>query len=365
MKRILNWRWLFAAVTLSARIIYSADQNAGQPAVTVLHCEHLIDTENGKLLGETTVVVDGERIKEVVDGRVSRDGATEIELKGTVLPGLIDAHTHLTFESSKTMRLDEFKWNPEDYAIRSVVYARRTLLAGFTTVRNLGDDKYGSLPLRDAIEKGIVPGPRIFTAGVPIGSTGGHADPTDGYREDLAGDPGPADGIINGPQDAWKAVREHYKHGVDLIKIMPSGGVLDESASADNAQMTEEEIKAVVEAAHDYGYTVAAHAHGAEAIRRAVLGGVDSIEHGTFMDDQDIELMKSHGTWVRADHVRGGFRGAHGEGSRVLFRNCGEEGGGSWPENRRNRRARLQSRGENCVWDGCGRLSAWRECARI
>jgi imidazolonepropionase-like amidohydrolase len=194
-----------------------------------------------------------------------------------------------------------------DYAIRSTVYARRTLLAGFTTVRNLGDSHNESVALRNAINAGVVPGPRIFTAGVPIGSTGGHADPTDGYRQDLAGDPGPANGIINSPQDAWKAVREHYKAGDDLIKIMPSGGVLDESASADNPQMTLEEIKAVVAAAHDYGYTVAAHAHGAEGIRRAVLGGVDSIEHGTFMSDEDMKLMKEHGTWYVPTIIAGKY----------------------------------------------------------
>ncbi len=286
-----------AAICWAMAGLAADDATTNQPAVTILHCEHLLDTEGGKLLGETSVVIEGERIKEVIAGRASRDGATEIALTGTCLPGLIDAHTHLTDETSKTMRVDEFHWNMADYAIRSTVYARRTLLAGFTTVRNVGDDHYDSVALRNAINAGVVPGPRIFTAGLAIGSTGGHADPTDGYRQDLAGDPGVTDGIINGPQDAWKAVRAHYKAGCDLIKIMPSGGVLDESASADNAQLTLAEIQAVVEAAHDYGYTVAAHAHGAEAIRRAVEAGADSIEHGTFMDDRDIELMKSHGTW--------------------------------------------------------------------
>jgi len=140
-----------------------------------------------------------------------------------------------------------------------------------------------------------------------IGSTGGHADPTDGYRTDLAGDPNAKDGIINSPEDAWKAVRQHYKDGADLIKIMPSGGVLDESSSVDNAQMTIAEIQAVVATAHDYGFTVAAHAHGAEAIRRAVIGGVDSIEHGTFMDDADMKLMKEHGTWYVPTIIAGKF----------------------------------------------------------
>jgi imidazolonepropionase-like amidohydrolase len=187
------------------------------------------------------------------------------------------------------------------------VYARRTLLAGFTTVRNVGDEHNESIALRNAVNAGEVPGPRIFSAGKFIGTTGGHADQTDGYRWDLQGDPGPKDGIINSPADAWKAVRQHYKDGADLIKIMPSGGVLDESSSSENPQMTLAEIQAVVAAAHDYGFTVAAHAHGAEAIRRAVLGGVDSIEHGTFMDDQDMRLMKQHGTWYVPTIIAGEF----------------------------------------------------------
>ena len=191
--------------------------------------------------------------------------------------------------------------------VRATIYARRTLLAGFTTVRNLGDQQNETVALRNAINGGLIAGPRIFTAGVPIGSTGGHADPTDGYRYDLAGDPGPDHGIINSPDDAAKAVRLHYKRGDDVIKIMPSGGVLDQSASGDNAQLTLEEIKAVVATAHDYGFTVAAHAHGAESIRRAVIGGVDSIEHGTYMDDQDMKLMKEHGTWYVPTIIAGDY----------------------------------------------------------
>ena len=174
-------------------------------------------------------------------------------------------------------------------------------------MRNLGDGNGESVSLRNAINAGIIPGPRIFTAAQAIGSTGGHADGTDGYRKDLAGDPGPKVGIINGADDAWKAVRQHYKDGADVIKIMPSGGVLDESSSVDNAQMTIDEIKAVVAAARDYGFVVGAHAHGAEAIRRAVLGGVDSIEHGTFMNDEDMKLMKEHGTWYVPTIIAGKY----------------------------------------------------------
>jgi imidazolonepropionase-like amidohydrolase len=281
---------------------------ADAPEPVALHCPRLIDVDAGKLLGETTIVIEGTRIKEVRGGHIDVAGARPIELHDvTCMPGLIDSHVHLTDETSPTEYSDRFRLNPADYAIRSTVYAKRTLEAGFTTVRNVGDSDYDSVALRNAINAGIVPGPRIFSAGPPIGSTGGHADRTDGYRHNLAGDPGPKQNIINSPEDAWKAVRQHYKDGADLIKIMPSGGVLDESASADNAQLTLEEIKALVAAAHDYGFTVAAHAHGAEAIRRAIIGGVDSIEHGTFMSEEDMKLMKEHGTWLVPTIIAGKY----------------------------------------------------------
>lgn len=294
---------------LAAALPAFADDAPAQAQAKVVHCGHLFDSASGRMLGETSIVVRGERIESVQSGAIPAPAGAEVVELGdaTCLPGLIDAHTHLTGETSPTGYSDQFRWNVADYAIRSTVYADRTLQAGFTTVRDLADTDYDSVALRNAINAGIVPGPRIFTAGVPIGSTGGHADPTDGYRQDLAGDPGPKDGIIDSPQDAWKAVREHYKNGVDLIKIMPSGGVLDESSSADNPQLTIDEIKAVVAAAHDYGFAVAAHAHGAEGIRRAVIGGVDSIEHGTFMDDADMKLMKEHGTWYVPTIIAGKY----------------------------------------------------------
>ena len=298
-------------ILLAAAVIASPLALAAEPPQPLaLHCPRLLDVDAGKLLGETTVVIAGSRIKEVRSGRADVAGAKAIDLHDvTCLPGLIDSHAHLTDETSPTRYSDQFRLNPADYAIRSTVYAKRTLEAGFTTVRNLGDHDSDSIALRNAINGGIVPGPRIFTAGTAIGSTGGHADDTNGFRHDLAGNPGPKDGIINSPEDAWKAVRQHYKDGADLIKIMPSGGVLDEGSSVDNAQMTLEEIKAVVAAAHDNGFTVAAHAHGAEGIRRAVVGGVDSIEHGTFMNDEDIKLMKEHGTWYVPTIIAGRYVG--------------------------------------------------------
>ncbi|MEP6882900.1 MAG: amidohydrolase family protein [Dokdonella sp.] len=297
-------------ISAAVLCLLGANTRAAEPAAhtTAVHCAHVFDSTTGKMLGATTIIVENDRIKALQSGNTTVDGADSIDMSGmTCLPGLIDSHAHLTMQFSKSTYSDKFRMNPADDAIRSTVYARRTLAAGFTTVRNLGDDANASIALRNAVNQGIVPGPRIFTAGGPIGTTGGHADPTNGFRANLEGDPGSKDGIINSPEDALKAVRQHYKDGADAIKIMPSGGVLDESSSADNAQMTIPEIEAVVAAAHDYGFTVAAHAHGAEAIRRAIIGGVDSIEHGTYMDDADMKLMKEHGTWFVPTIIAGKY----------------------------------------------------------
>jgi imidazolonepropionase-like amidohydrolase len=296
------------AVLLSVGMSVAADAPTAPGGVTALLCGHLIDTVAGKMLGESTIVIEGGHVREVLSGSQAPAGATAIDLKSqTCMPGLIDSHVHLTGQTSRTEYVDRYHWNVADYAIRSTVYARRTLLAGFTTVRNVGDQDNESAALRNAINAGIVPGPRIYTAGKAMGSTGGHADPMNGLNEELSKDLGAVDGIINSPEDAVKAVREHYKLGDDLIKIMPSGGVLDEGASGDNSQMTLEEIRAVVTTAQDYGFAVAAHAHGAEAIRRAVLGGVDSIEHGTFMDAEDMKLMVEHGTYYVPTIIAGDF----------------------------------------------------------
>ena len=308
-RRLLALSCALFAIALPASAEDAAPPTSA-PVAKVVHCGHLFDAASGRMLGETSIVVRGERIESVQAGHIAPPADVQAVydlVDATCLPGLIDSHTHLTSETSPTGYSDQFRWNVADYAIRSVVYADRTLQAGFTTVRNLADGQNESIALRNAINAGIVPGPRIFTAGMAIGSTGGHADGTDGYRQDLQGDPGPKQGIINGPEDAWKAVRQHYKDGADLIKIMPSGGVLDESSSVDNAQLTIEEIRAIVAAAHDYGFTVAAHAHGAEGIRRAVIGGVDSIEHGTFMDDADMKLMREHGTWYVPTIIAGKY----------------------------------------------------------
>jgi len=268
-------------------------------AATLIHAGRLIDGVSAAPRTRQTVVVEAGKITAIEPGfRAPGAGDRVIDLsQGTLLPGLFDMHVHLTGEYSKTSEIDEYKLNEADVAIDSVVYAQRTLLAGFTTVRDLGDEFRASIALRNAINAHKVPGPRIIAAGKAIASTGGHADPTNGWARKFPADPGPEEGVINNPDDARKAVRQRYKDGSDTIKITATGGVLSIAKNGANPQMTEEEIRAVVTTARDYGFKVAAHAHGAEGIKRAVRGGVDSIEHGTFMDDEGMKLMKEHGTY--------------------------------------------------------------------
>lgn len=266
---------------------------------TYLHCGQLVDVKTGKMLSSVTIVVEGRTITDIQKGYITAgSGDKVIDLKKyTVMPGLIDMHVHLEGETRKGAVADRFIRNPADIAFESLKYAEVTLMSGFTTVRDLGGSGV-NVALRNAIASGKVTGPRIFTAGKSIATTGGHADPTNGYRKDLMGDPGPAEGVVNGPEDGYKAVRQRYKDGSDLIKITATGGVLSQAKDGANAQFTVEEVKAIVAAAGDYGFRVAAHAHGAEGIKRAVKGGVHSIEHGTFLDDEGIALMKQQGTWL-------------------------------------------------------------------
>jgi imidazolonepropionase-like amidohydrolase len=268
-------------------------------AATLIHAGRVIDGVSDTVRTNQTVVVDAGKITAIDNGfRAPAAGDRVIDLKdGTLLPGFFDMHVHLTSEYSKTAEIDNYKQNEGDVAIEGVVYADRTLLAGFTTVRDLGDEYRASIALRNAINAGKVPGPRIIAAGKAIGTTGGHADPTNGWARKFSADPGPADGVVNSVDDARKAVRQRYKEGSDTIKITATGGVLSIAKNGQNPQFTEEEIRAIVQTARDYGFKVAAHAHGAEGIKRAIRGGVDTIEHGTFMDDEAIKLMKEHGTY--------------------------------------------------------------------
>ena len=265
---------------------------------TIIHCGQLIDVKAGTVLKEMSIIVEGNKIADVQKGYTP--GSTNdrvINLKNlTVMPGLIDMHVHLEHETNPNRYMETFTLNPADYAFQSVVFAERTLMIGFTTVRDLGGSGV-NISLRNAINKGLIKGPRVYTAGKSIATTGGHADPTNGYRRDLMDDPGPAAGVANGPDECMKAVRQRYKEGSDLIKITASGGVLSVAKSGENPQFTEAEVAAIVSTAKDYGFKVAAHCHGAEAMKRAVKAGVNSIEHGTYMDDEVITLMKERGTY--------------------------------------------------------------------
>jgi imidazolonepropionase-like amidohydrolase len=266
---------------------------------TLIHAGRLIDGVSDAVKTSQTVVVDAGRITAIENGyRAPASGDQVIDLKnGTLLPGFFDMHVHLSSEYSRNSEIEEYKLNEADVAINAVVYADRTLLAGFTTVRDLGDEFLATLALRNAINAGKIRGPRIVAAGKAIATTGGHTDPTNGWAHRFQHDPGPDEGVVNSVDDARKAVRQRYKDGSDTIKITATGGVLSIAKNGANPQFTEDEIRAVVQTARDYGFKVAAHAHGAEGIKRAVRGGVDSIEHGTFMDDETMRLMKERGTF--------------------------------------------------------------------
>jgi len=225
-------------------------------------------------------------------------GDNTINLKEqTVLPGLMDMHVHIEHESGPKRYEKTFRDNKADMALQATVYCRRTLDAGFTTVRDLGGSGV-NVSLRNAIVAGHIPGPRIYTAEKSLATTGGHADPTNGVRDDLKGNPGPKEGVVNSVEDAYKAVRQRYKNGADCIKITATGGVLSVAKDGSGPQFTIAEIEAVVAAANDYGFVTAAHAHGKEGMKRAILGGINSIEHGTFMDAEIMDLMKKHGTYL-------------------------------------------------------------------
>lgn len=280
-----------------------------QAATTALQCGHLFDSRTGRTLGPHTVVVRDGKVAEVLAGRTAVADATVVDLgERTCLPGWTDLHVHMGGQSSPQSYSEGFRLDPTDFAFRAVGYAEKTLMAGFTSVRDLGGEV--SPKLRDAINQGLLRGPRIFAAGKSIATTGGHADPTNGYNSELShllGPPGPTEGVVNSIDDARQAVRQRYKDGSDVIKITATGGVLSYAKSADAPQFTVDEVRAIVDTAKDYGYRVAAHAHGTEGMKRAVLGGVHSIEHGTLMTDEVMRLMKERGTWYVPTIAAGRF----------------------------------------------------------
>lgn len=267
---------------------------------TYIQCGKLIDGISGKEQSEMTIVIDGKMITDIQKGYASgNSGDKVIDLKNkTVMPGLIDCHVHLEEQHSKTGMLDGFTMTDADVAYHAQIYAKRTLMAGFTTVRDLGGSGV-NISLSKAVRQGLVDGPRIITAGRAISASGGHMDNSVGFRDDVFDHKmGPDDGVADGRDELIKAVRLQIKRGSAVIKIASTGGVLDLSENSSGAEFSIDEIKAVVETAKDYGLTVACHAHGAEGIKRAILAGVASIEHGTFMNDEDRELAKKYGTYL-------------------------------------------------------------------
>lgn len=263
-------------------------------AATILHAGRMLDMTSNKVKKEVSVVINNNQIESIQEGFIDHEkDDVVIDLKEhTIFPGLMDMHTHLTMEFGPSIYLDRFRNEPADISFQSVVFAKRTLDAGFTTVRDLGDSYNITVSLRNAINKGLIEGPRIFTAAKSIATTGGHADPTNGMNSYLQPDATPKNGVIDGPAEAMKAVRQRYKDGADLIKITATGGVLSVAKSGQNPQFSDEELEALIATAKDYELKVAAHAHGAEGMKRALNAGVSSIEHGTYMDDDVINLLK-------------------------------------------------------------------------
>jgi len=289
-------------ILLAGALLLCAQATAAQ---SFIYCARMIDGVELAVHENMTIEVRDNRIAAVHDGRHE---ATTVDLgNSTCMPGLIDAHVHIASEQSPTNFVDRFRLDPADYALAAVPYAERTLFAGFTTVRDLGSNDNLSIKIRDAIDRGHIPGPRVVTAGKSLATTGGHADPSNGVNHELMGNPGPLEGVVNSPEDAAQAVRQRYKDRADLIKITATGGVLSQATSGLNPQFNDAELRAVVETARDYGFKVAAHAHGDEGMRRAIIAGVDSIEHGTYMSLETMRLMRERGTAFVPTIIAGRF----------------------------------------------------------
>lgn len=295
MRPLRSWPAIALLFTLLSPAL--PDSQTRQPD-SIIHAGRLIDGLAAAPRERVSIVVTGDRITGVQDGWQTPAGARVIDLRtSTVMPGFIDAHTHITGEGTGNAIVNAATLTPLDEAVRSTAFARRTLEAGFTTIRNLGSEGGADVALKRAIEAGTVPGPRIWTARTGLSITGGHGD-QGGLRPDLWAAPTWMDGIVDSGDEARKAVRYQHKYGADLIKFTATGGVLSIGDSGDAQQFTDEEMRAIVEASHLLGMKVAAHAHGKRGIAAAIRAGVDSIEHGTYADAESFALFKQHGTYL-------------------------------------------------------------------
>ncbi len=300
-RRLIAIATILATVVMTSPMSHgvAAAQEAAPPQTIVLKAAHLFDSTGSTLKEGGTIVVQGDRI--VAVGGTTPAGARVLDLgDATLLPGFIDAHTHLTMELEKDYYrffYDRMMRFPAEQALYGAQYARRTLEAGFTTVRNVGAWDFVDIGLRNAINAGVAMGPRMLTAAHGIGSPGGHFD-NYAFPPDRVKPWGPIEGICSGPEECREAVRYQMKWGADLIKIAPSGGVLSESDPVDVPQLTPEELAAIVSEAHKWNRKVAAHCHGDNAARLAIAAGVDSIEHGSFLSEDTLKLMKSKGVYL-------------------------------------------------------------------